>query len=78
MLLGRDAAACTTHATTAQAVVDTLHRQGRWRQRLDDQLQRALQTGQAASDQPLHLLRHADAFLQGFTHGGGGGAAAAP
>lgn len=67
MLLGRDAAALVQGAT-AQAVTDILHRAGRWRQRLDDQLQRALQTDPASPEHPL--LHHVDAFLQGFVHGG--------
>lgn len=65
MLLGRDAAACT-QATTAQTVANILNREGRWRQRLDDQLQRALQTGGAPGAQGQNPLRLVDAFLQGF------------
>lgn len=69
MLLGQDAAAATTQTTTAQAVADILDRQGRWRQRLDDQLQRALQLTSAAHESGPHPLRHVDAFLQGFLQG---------
>ncbi|CAN7592311.1 nucleotidyl transferase AbiEii/AbiGii toxin family protein [Acidovorax sp. LjRoot129] len=69
MLLGQDAAAATTQATTAQAVADILDRQGRWRQRLDDQLQRALQLAGALPERGQHPLRHVDAFLQGFLQG---------
>ncbi|KQO15589.1 nucleotidyl transferase AbiEii/AbiGii toxin family protein [Acidovorax sp. Leaf78] len=66
MLLGQDAAAATTQATTAQAVADILDRRGRWRQLLDDQLQRALQLAGTIPERGPHPLRHVDAFLQGF------------
>lgn len=66
MLLGQDAAAATTQATTAQAVADILDRRGRWRQKLDDQLQRALQLAGTIPERGPHPLQHVDAFLQGF------------
>lgn len=69
MLLGQDAAAATTQAITAQAVADILDRRGRWRQKLDDQLQRALQLAGTIPERGPHPLQHVDAFLQGFLQG---------
>ncbi|MFN4118615.1 nucleotidyl transferase AbiEii/AbiGii toxin family protein [Acidovorax sp.] len=65
MLLGKDAAA-SMQEPTAHAVESILVKTGRLRQRLDDQLQRALQIGGAFDARGMNPVRLVDAFADGL------------